>query len=342
VDTPVLIATAAAAGTVLLLFLALTAGRRESATDRIKSYATSIHTETLLDPEERRRSQASLRGALSNSAALGAFNRAIERRSWSEEMARDLARADLALRPGEYVAIRVGVILLAVGICYLLGSTAVPGLLNPLVLIAAGFTGFVLPRLYIARRQAQRLRAFNQALADTITLVANALRSGSSFLQSIELVVRETQPPVSTEFSRVVREVSLGRPLEQALQNLVRRVGSDDLELMTVATTIQYQVGGNLAEILDTISFTIRERVRIKGEIRTLTAQQRLSGYVVGFLPIALVGVLSVLAPRFMSPMFERPPEVLGLPFGVILLSVGATMMAIGFMFIRRIVNIKV
>jgi len=341
-DTPVLIATAAAAGAVLLLFLALTSGRRESATDRIKSYATSIHSETLLGPDERRRSQASLRDAISNSAALGAFNRAIERRSWSEEMARDLARADLALKPGEYVAIRVGVILLFVGVCYLFGSTAVPGLLNPLVLLAAALAGFVVPRVYVARRQAHRLRAFNHALADTIMLIANALRSGSSFLQSIELVVRETQPPVSTEFSRVVREVSLGRPLEQALQNLVRRVGSDDLELMTVATTIQYQVGGNLAEILDTIAFTIRERVRIKGEIRTLTAQQRLSGYVVGFLPVALVAVLSVLAPRFMGPMFERPPEFLGLPFGVILLSVGATMMGIGFMFIRRIVNIKV
>ena len=116
------------------------------------------------------------------------------------------------------------------------------------------------------------------------------------------MVVRETQPPISTEFNRVIREVNLGLPFEQALDNLVRRVRSDDLELMVTAINIQHQVGGNLAEILDSIAFTIRERVRIKGEIRTLTAQQRMSGYVVGFLPIGLAGILFVIAPKFMEP----------------------------------------
>ena len=149
------------------------------------------------------------------------------------------------------------------------------------------------------------LKAFNTGLADTITLIANALRSGSSFLQAVEMVVRETDPPISTEFGRVVREVNLGLPFEQALSNMVRRVRSDDLELMTTAISIQYQVGGNLAEILDSIAFTIRERVRIKGEIRTLTAQQRMSGYVVAFLPIVLMGIISVIAPNFMAPMFQ-------------------------------------
>ena len=123
---------------------------------------------------------------------------------------------------------------------------------------------------------------------------------------------------------------------------MVRRVRSDDLELMATAITIQHQVGGNLAEILDSIAFTIRERVRIKGEIRTLTAQQRLSGYVVGFLPIGLAGFLFIAAPGFMEPMFANPPEILGLPAGVIILIFGGFMMFIGFMFIRRIVDIEV
>ena len=166
-------------------------------------------------------------------------------------------------------------------------------------------------------------------------LIANSLRSGSSFLQAIEMVVRETQPPISTEFERVIREVNLGLPFEQALANLVRRVRSDDLELMTTAISIQHQVGGNLAEILDSIAFTIRERVRIKGEIKTLTAQQRMSGYVVGFLPIGLVGILMVIAPKFMDPMFQKPPEALGLPLGVIILGIGGLMMVIGFVLIR-------
>src|SRR4029079_16417973 len=128
---------------------------------------------------------------------------------------------------------------------------------------------------------------FNKQLPDTITLIANALRAGYSFLQAIELVVREARPPISLEFSRVIREVNLGLPFETALENMVRRVKSDDLELMATAISIQHTVGGHLAEIPDATPVPIRERIRIKGEIRPLTAQQRLSGYVVGFLPMA-------------------------------------------------------
>ena len=173
-------------------------------------------------------------------------------------------------------------------------------------------------------------------------LIANALRAGSSFLQAIELVVREARPPISVEFGRVIREVNLGLPFETALENMVRRVRSDDLELMATAISIQHTVGGNLAEILDSIAFTIRERIRIKGEIRTLTAQQRLSGYVVGFLPISLAGFLFVAAPGFMAPMFANPPAILGLPAGVVVLCFGGFMMFMGFMFIRKIVDIEV
>ena len=155
-------------------------------------------------------------------------------------------------------------------------------------------------------------------------------------------MVREARPPISTEFARVIREVNLGLPFETALENLVRRVRSDDLELMVTAISIQYQVGGNLAEILDSIAFTIRERVRIKGEIRTLTAQQRMSGYVVAFLPIGLAGLLFVIAPGFLAPMMDADVAFLGIPVGMILIGIGAVMMFIGFMVIRRIVDIEV
>ena len=117
---------------------------------------------------------------------------------------------------------------------------------------------------------------------------------------------------------------------------------SDDLELMATAISIQHQVGGNLAEILDSIAFTIRERIRIKGEIRTLTAQQRMSGYVVAGLPLGLVGILMVIAPKFMDPMFQNPPAVMGLPMGEVILGIGAIMMLTGFFIIRRIVDIEV
>jgi tight adherence protein B len=221
-------------------------------------------------------------------------------------------------------------------------SAFLPALASPIVLLVGVLIGFMLPRFWLGRRKNGRLGAFNKQLPDTITLIANALRAGSSFLQAIEMVVRETQPPVSTEFGRVIREVNLGLPFEQALANMVRRVRSEDLELMTTAISIQHTVGGNLAEILDSIAFTIRERVRIKGEIKTLTSQQRMSGYVVAALPIGLIAFLMVIAPGFMQPMFQKPPEIAGLPAGVIILAVAGFSMFIGFMAIRRIVDIEV
>ena len=142
----------------------------------------------------------------------------------------------------------------------LLLSPFLPALGNPLFLLIGILIGFFIPRFWLRRRKNGRLGAFNKQLPDTITLIANALRAGSSFLQAIELVVRESRPPISTEFSRVIREVNLGLPFDQALENMVRRVRSDDLELMATAISIQHQVGGNLAEILDSIAYTIRER----------------------------------------------------------------------------------
>ena len=140
---------------------------------------------------------------------------------------------------------------------------------------------------------------------------------------------------MSEEMGRVVREVNLGLGMEEALSNLVRRIKSDDLDLMVTAIGVQQQVGGNLAEILDTIAFTIRERVRIKGEINTLTAQGRVSGYLVAFLPIGLGVALNAINPAFMAPLFTQL-------LGQILLGVGGVMMVIGFFAIQKIVSIKV
>jgi tight adherence protein B len=278
---------------------------------------------------------------LQQSAAMASLNRVVEQRDFGANLAREIARADLKLKPSEYLAIWAASTL-GVPFIFLFLSIGLPALRNPLMLLVGAIVGFLLPRLWLGRRKGGRLNAFNKQLPDTITLIANALRAGSSFLQAIELVVRESRPPVSTEFGRVIREVNLGLPFEQALDNMVRRVKSDDLELMATAISIQHTVGGNLAEILDSIAYTIRERVRIKGEIRTLTAQQRLSGYVVGFLPIGLAGFIYLAAPKFFDPMFAKPPEVLGLPAGVIIMFVGGFMMFLGFMLIRKIVDIEV
>jgi tight adherence protein B len=285
--------------------------------------------------------QGGLADLLAQSTTLAQLNKVVEQRDFGANLAREIARADLKLKVSEYLAIW-GASIVGIPFIFLAFSIALPALGSPLALLVGAFIGFLLPRFWLNRRKNGRLNAFNKQLPDTITLIANALRAGSSFLQAIELVVRESRPPVSTEFARVIREVNLGLPFEQALENMVRRVKSDDLELMATAISIQHTVGGNLAEILDSIAYTIRERVRIKGEIRTLTAQQRLSGYVVGFLPIGLAGFIFIAAPKFFDPMFDNPPGIAGLPAGVIIMAFGGFMMFIGFMIIRRIVDIEV
>ena len=285
--------------------------------------------------------EGGLGAALQSSQALHQLNKVVEQRDFGANLAREIARADLKLKPSEYLMIWAGSTV-GVPLIMLALSVVLPTLGNPLFLIIGMLIGFLLPRWWLNRRKNGRLNAFNKQLPDTITLIANALRAGSSFLQAIELVVRESRPPISTEFGRVIREVNLGLSFDVALENMVRRVRSDDLELMATAISIQHTVGGNLAEILDSIAFTIRERVRIKGEIRTLTAQQRMSGYVVGFLPIALAGFLFIAAPGFMEPMFDNRVSVVGLPLGVIILLLGGFSMFMGFMFIRKIVDIEV
>jgi tight adherence protein B len=240
---------------------------------------------------------------------------------------RDLARANLKLTVSEYYYTRLAVAA-GLGLVLFLFRDPVSGIIGVVL-------GYFLPRFWVGRRIGGRLSAFNKQLPDTITLVSNSLRAGSSFLQSIELVSRETPAPMGEEMLRVVREVNLGLSMEEALHNTVRRIKSEDLDLMVTAISIQQSVGGNLAEILDTIAFTIRERVRIKGEVNTLTAQGRYSGYLVAFLPIAIAGMINMISPAFMQPLFTNT-------IGQILVAVGVVMMTIGFVAIQKITNIKV
>jgi tight adherence protein B len=332
-----LVIAGVAALAILLIATGVATSGGSGISDRLERYASSKPAEKKAAPS----GQGAIADLITQSATLASLNKVVEQRDFGANLAREIARADLKLKPSEFLLIWVGCVV-GVPVAMAIFSVFFPTLNNPLVLLIGALIGFFIPRFWLNRRKSGRLNSFNKQLPDTITLIANALRAGSSFLQAIELVVRESRPPISTEFGRVIREVNLGLPFDQALENMVRRVRSDDLELMATAISIQHQVGGNLAEILDSIAYTIRERVRIKGEIRTLTAQQRLSGYVVGFLPIALAGFLFIAAPGFMGPMFTRPPELLGLPGGVIILIIGGVMMFIGFMIIRRIVDIEV
>jgi tight adherence protein B len=309
---------------VLLFFWGISSmlgrGSPESLEARMQRYAGGQQAQAPEAKKDRKRSRRDV-------DPFATLSGDVQDKRFASRVQRDLARADLRLRVAEYYYIRIGLAL---------GLAAVLMLLrDPLSAVVGALLGYFVPRIWVGRRISSRLNAFNKQLPDTIMLLSNSLRAGSSFLQSIELVSRESPAPMGSEMGRVVREVNLGLSMEEALSNLVRRIKSDDLDLMVTAIGVQQQVGGNLAEILDTIAFTIRERVRIKGEIRTLTAQGRYSGYLVAFLPIAIAVTLNFINPEFMQPLFTEL-------IGQILLVVGGIMMAIGFFAIRKITDIKV
>ena len=189
--------------------------------------------------------------------------------------------------------------------------------------------------LWRALTRPQRERQITVQIVDALTVISGSLKAGHSFLQAMELASREIQPPLGEEFARALHEMSLGVSVEESLEEMVDRVDQQDLALIVTAVLVQRQVGGNLAEVLDNLAYTIRERIRIRGEIRTLTAQGRISGLIVGFLPLALGLVVSVINPSYMSVLFSHP-------IGIMLLVVGVCGQLIGYVLIRRIIRIEV
>src|SRR3989442_3032726 len=241
-------------------------------------------------------------------------------------VAEQLQRADLKLRPSEYFMIQ-------------LGSGVLVGLIGywrwGLIFGALFFAGYLIPGFYVKYRVGQRLRKFNGQLGDTLTLLSNALKAGYSFAQAIDTVAKNAVPSIGDEFGRAVREMNLGGSPDEALSNITKRIASADFDLVATAYSIHRTVGGNLAEILDNIAYTIRERVRIKGEIQTLTAQARASGSIITALPILLAVFMFFVTPTYFQPMFSSI-------IGWILIAIGAFMIFIGNLIIRRIVAIEV
>jgi tight adherence protein B len=251
----------------------------------------------------------------------------------AERAAALLARADAKLTVGEFLLMRIaaGLVSFLVGFVMLSGQ---PVALAVLAAIVFGWIGNLIPQIVLSRRAKKRQKKFLDQLGDTISLMANSLRAGYSLLQTLEMVSREAPDPIGTEFGRVVREVGLGVGNEEAMQNLLRRVPSGDLDLLVTAINIQREVGGNLAQILAIIGETIRERVRIKGEIAVLTAQQQISGYVISALPLLLAGGIFLMNPSYMMGMFVMP--WLCMPIGALV------MMVIGFFVMKKITAIEV
>jgi tight adherence protein B len=207
--------------------------------------------------------------------------------------------------------------------------------INPLVAIGATIFGFFLPMLMVRHYRRRRIRRFNAQLVDALQAMANAFKAGLTFQQSIEQVSRDSLPPLQQEFGLFVKEAKLGVPLEEALNNMSRRVGSDDLELVATSTNISRQLGGNMAEMYETLSGTIRERFRLEGKIDALTSQGKLQGWVVSAMPLILGVVLNYMRPDLMQPMLDHY-------FGYILVLVIIVMESLGVLLIRRITNIDI
>jgi tight adherence protein B len=312
---------------VLLGFIAVwrVMGSRDPAGERLERYA-SLEAAAGVDADE---------GTGRPRRTLTGLGRLLAGFGLGPRLATALARADLPLTAAEFVLIVLGAGLVGFLVGVLRVGPRLGTVVGPIVGLAlGGIFGFV-PVIYLQLKQRRRQRAFTDQLPDVLTLLVGALRAGHGLSQAIDMLVDQIPPPAKTEFGRVMRGVSLGMPVQRALRDMAQRVGSDDLDLVVTAVTVQYEMGGNLAETLETIGDTVRGRIELLREVRVLTAQQRLTGYILGAWPIVMTVILFVVNPDYMGRLFE-PGWIRLLPAAALVMQV------LGFIAIRRIVDIEV
>lgn len=249
-------------------------------------------------------------------------------RRWSKGLDLELIRGNSSLKGGEFLVLQgiLSVFFFLIG--FMLSQKIYAGIL---FFVIGGF----LPRIWLKSAQKKKRRQFENQLANALLVLANSLRSGFSLLQAMEMVSQEMPNPISGEFQLTLREMTYGTATETALIHLSERVGSDVLDLLVTAMLIQRQAGGNLAEVLQNIHATIQDRLRFQQEIKTLTAQGRISGYVIAALPFGIAAALSVINPSYLSVLFTNP-------IGWALLAGGLLSQFIGFLVIRQIITIEV
>lgn len=249
-------------------------------------------------------------------------------RNTSQKLEKDILRAGIPLKGEEFLTINL-FSCLAFGIIAVLLSGDV------FVMIVFAAVGLMLPRIVLNVMKKRRIRSIENQIGDALSSMANSMRAGYSFLQSMEMISREMPDPIAGEFRKTLREINLGTPTQQALENMSKRIESEDLDLIITAILIQRQVGGNLAEVLDTISETIRERLRINGEIKTLTAQGKISGLTISLLPIVIGVIIFIINREYVMTLFMHQ-------IGIILLVSGIVAQIIGIILIRKVVQIEV
>lgn len=238
-----------------------------------------------------------------------------------------LMRAHILLKAEEFISISIGLFCFMSFLLFLLTQSL-------LLTIGGGILGWLIPTYVINIKTKKRLKLLNDQLCDAIVLISNALKAGYSFFQAVDAVAKEMTGPIAEEFMQLQKEMNLGVATEKALEGLVERANSDDLELVITAVLIQRQVGGNLSIILDNISSTIRERINIKAEVKTITAQGRISGLIIAVLPVILGIILYIINPEHIGLLFKNP-------IGIAILGFSVLMELVGIYFISKIVKIE-
>ena len=248
-----------------------------------------------------------------------------------ESLAVQLERADMTIQPSEYVIIRLAMALVGIAApIVVIGGTF--GLIAALVLAVVGYN---LPKFYLNRRRNQRIAKLNSQLPEALTIISNALKAGFGLLQALHNASDQLDHPISTELGRTIHEMNIGSSAEESLIALSERSGSYDLDIVITAILVQRSVGGNLGEILDTVAETMRERIRIRGEIKTLTSQQKLTGIVIGFLPIGIGVLFQIMSHGYINPLFTTT-------MGKVMIGTACVLEVIGVMVIQRILDIEV
>lgn len=323
---------------LVIVLIAVLAGGRKGEADRLEELNSLIESEWTAGPQDAVKVG---QGRSARELMAERLDSALAKRGLAGNIRSQLRKADLKLTVSEYLILHLATAALGGLIAYALRQ-------NPALAGVGAIIGLFAPRVFVSFKQRARLHAFEDQLADILNLWVNSLRAGFSVPQAMESVAREAPAPAADEFKRVVAEISIGIPFETALNNMLSRIESEDLDLVFTAVNIQREVGGNLAEILDVISHTIRERVRIKGEIRTLTASGRATGTLISLLPIALALFLLFLRPEYMGQLFYGPEKggayIPGLPIpcGWPIVALGLIMIAIAWGIIKRITDIEV
>lgn len=324
--SPIVQASLASFLALAVLFGLLTTGRRDRGQARKMERRLRLYTIGASGKRTRPK------GVLSESPvarrAVDLVDKLPRNEKRDKALAAQLERSGWPLRGSEFIAIRIAAAV---------GGAIAGGVLLGKVWVGAffGVAGFLVPKLLLDRAVSKRTTAFMTQLPETLQLLAGSLKAGYGLVQAIDTLVKESQAPTSTEFQRVLSETRLGMPLEESLQSMASRIGSEDFAWVVLAIGIQRQVGGNLAELLTTVASTLRDREAVRRQIKVLSAEGRLSAYILIALPFLIAGYVALVNPDFLAVLT-------GEKVGQIMIGMALTLMGLGVVWMRKIIRIEV